>query len=59
MSKSVTRKARQKLAAQQQSGTHNPATVCACGTLRTPGVTHVKGDTGPVSPGLAAPQCGR
>lgn len=34
-------------------------TQCACGTFRTPGMTHKRGDTGPDPKGLAAPGCNR
>lgn len=52
-----TTRAQQALADQQRTGTHNPATACACGTLRTPGQTHTKGDTGPAPKGVSAPMC--
>jgi hypothetical protein len=40
-----TEDARAELARQQETGTHNPATECpACGTLRTPGQSHTRGD---------------
>lgn len=44
---SKTRQAQTNLDQQQAAGTHNPATQCACGTWRTPGITHTTGDTGP------------
>jgi hypothetical protein len=37
----------------------NPATVCSCGTVRTPGLQHTKGDTGPVAKGLGAEWCNK
>lgn len=40
MSKRDTRKAQQQIP-------RPAATECVCGTWRTPGVTHAKGDTGP------------
>jgi hypothetical protein len=37
--------ARDELARRQKSGTHNPVSECpTCGTLRTPGQTHTRGD---------------
>lgn len=32
-------------------------TVCACGTVRTPGFTHKRNDTGPTAKGLGAKGC--
>lgn len=43
----ATRRAQTHLEYQQATETHNPATECACGTWRTPGMSHTKGDTGP------------
>lgn len=37
----------------------NPATQCTCGTIRTPGVQHTKGDTGPMPKGLGAAWCNK
>lgn len=53
----TSRQANQRLADQQDAGTHKPASECACGTWRTPGQTHAKGDTGPTPKGVTAPQC--
>jgi hypothetical protein len=39
--------------------TRPAATQCACGTWRTPGQTHTKGDTGLLPKGATAPQCSR
>jgi hypothetical protein len=37
--------ARAELAWQQAEGVHNPASECPlCGTVRTPGQTHTRGD---------------
>lgn len=57
MTKRATRAARAELQRQQEAGTHRPASACSCGTWRTPGQTHTKGDVGAVSKGAAAPQC--
>jgi hypothetical protein len=51
------KKMTEDLTAQQQAGTHNPATKCACGTMRTPGQPHTKGDTGPAPKGIGAQTC--
>jgi hypothetical protein len=56
MSKRKTQQANDNLARQQANGTHKPASQCSCGTWRTPGQTHTKGDVGPDSKGIA-PQC--
>lgn len=48
-----------ELARQQAAGTHNPASTCDCGTWRTPGQTHAKGDAGPVAKGASASTCSK
>lgn len=53
------RQMNENLAQQQEAGTHNPATQCECGTMRTPGQPHTKGDTGPAPKGVGAPQCSK
>lgn len=47
MSKRATKAARAELERQQQSGTHNPARECSCGTWHSPGMPHATDDTGP------------
>lgn len=37
----------------------NPATECSCGTIRTPGTQHTKGDTGPEPKGLGSAWCSK
>lgn len=37
----------------------NPATVCECGTVRTPGTQHIKGDTGPTPKPLGSAWCSK
>jgi hypothetical protein len=45
VSRDHTQDALDELARQQAEGTHNPATECpACGTWRTPGQVHTRGD---------------
>lgn len=47
----TTQEARDELAAQQDSGTHNPAAPCGtCGAWRTPGIVHAP-------PGKTVPTC--
>lgn len=55
----TSREANEELARQQAAGTHNPATRCECGTMRTPGQTHTKGDTGILPKGVTAPTCSK
>lgn len=55
----TSQQANAALAQQQATGSHNPATRCACGTLRTPGQTHTKGDTGILPKGVGAPTCSK
>jgi hypothetical protein len=59
MSKRSTEKSRAALEAQQQSGTHKPATQCSCGTWRTPGQSHTAGTTGPSAPDIMTPMCNK
>lgn len=44
MTRRTTRHAQANLDHQQATGTHRPATECACGTWRTPGISHVAGN---------------
>lgn len=53
----TSRQANEALDNQRAAGTHKPASECGCGTWRTPGQQHAKGDTGPVAKGATAPQC--
>lgn len=47
-------------AREAQRTATNPATCCpACGTVRTPGVTHTKGDTGPEPKGMLSEWCSK
>lgn len=55
----TSKAANEALAQQQAAGTHNPATQCSCGTMRTPGQTHTKGDTGVLPKGVTAPTCNK
>jgi hypothetical protein len=59
MSKRNTEKSRAALEAQQQSGTHKPATQCSCGTWRTPGQSHTEGTAGASSPQIMVRMCNK
>lgn len=37
----------------------NRATQCTCGTTRTPGMQHTKGDTGPEPKGMMSEWCNK
>lgn len=48
-----------KAARDAAANATNPATQCECGTIRTPGTQHTKGDTGPAPKGLGSTWCSK
>lgn len=48
-----------KAAREAAATATNPATQCECGTVRTPGTQHTKGDTGPEPKGLGSAWCSK